>query len=213
MQSQAQSQIPGMGSCNKPGGKGSPKPSAGNMKKLQQSLNQQIEALKKAMEEGGKKDGSKKGKDGKSGPDGMGGTGGMSEQLVKLAAQQEALRQMMQELMNEGGGNPGQMKNTMKEMEQTETELVNKMITQETIKRQQEILTKLLDYEKAEKEREQDNKRESKEGKNEQNRNQNQFLEYNLQKQKEAELLKTLPPSLTPYYKHKVNDYFNHFEK
>ena len=105
------------------------------------------------------------------------------------------------------------MKNTMKEMEETETELVNKMITQETIKRQQEILTKLLDYEKAEKEREQDNKRESKEGKNEANRNQNQFLEYNKQKQKEAELLKTLPPSLAPYYKNKVNVYFNNFDK
>src|ERR1051326_2214796 len=137
---------------------------------------------------------------------------GTDEQLVKLAAQQEALRKMMQELMNNGLGNPGDMKNTMKEMENTETELVNKMITSETMKRQQEILTKMLDYEKAEKEREQDNKRESTEAKNEQNRNQNQFLEYNRQKQKEAELLKTLPPSLTPYYKNKVNDYFNHFE-
>ena len=131
----------------------------------------------------------------------MGGTGGTDEQLVKLAAQQEALRKMMQQLMENGGGDPGQMKNTMKDMENTETELVNKTITQETMKRQQQILTKMLDYEKAEKEREQDTKRESKEAKNEENRNQNQFLEYNRQKQKEAELLKTLPPSLTPYYK------------
>ena len=211
MQSQAQSQTPGAGSCNKPGGKGSPKPSAANMKKLQQQLNQQIEALKKSMEEGKKNDG-KKGKDGQTGQNGMGGMNGMNEQLVKLAAQQEALRQMMQQLMNEGN-TPGDMKNTMKEMEETETDLVNKNITQETMKRQQEILTKLLDYEKAEKEREQDNKRESKEGKNEENRNQNQFIEYNRQKQKEAELLKTLPPSLTPYYKSKVNDYFNNIEK
>jgi hypothetical protein len=181
------------------------------MKKLQQQLNQQIEALKKSMEEGKKNDG-KKGKDGQTGQNGMGGMNGMNEQLVKLAAQQEALRQMMQQLMNEGN-TPGDMKNTMKEMEETETDLVNKNITQETMKRQQEILTKLLDYEKAEKEREQDNKRESKEGKNEENRNQNQFIEYNRQKQKEAELLKTLPPSLTPYYKSKVNDYFNNIEK
>jgi hypothetical protein len=212
MQDQARSSIPGMGSCNKPGGKGSPKPSAGNMKKMQEQLNKQIEALKKSMEEGGKKDG-KKGKDGQTGI-GSGGQGGMSEQLVKLAAQQEALRKMMQDLMNQTGGDgAGDMKNTLKDMEQTETELVNKMITQETMKRQQEILTKLLDYEKAEKEREQDNKRESKDGKIVDNRNQNQFLEYNKQKQKEAELLKTLPPSLTPYYKNKVNEYFNNFEK
>jgi hypothetical protein len=212
MQAQSQSQTPGMGSCNKPGGKGSPKPSAGSMKKLQEQLNQQIEALKKQMEEGKKNQGNKKGPDGKQGPNGQGGQGGMSEQLVKLAAQQEALRQMMQELMNQGG-DPGGMKNTMKQMEETETDIVNKNITQETMKRQQEILTKLLDYEKAEKEREQDNKRESKEGKNDADRNQKLFLEYNRQKQKEAELLKTLPPSLTPYYKGKVNEYFNNFEK
>jgi len=28
-------------------------------------------------------------------------------------------------------------------------------------------------------------------------------------KQKEAELLKTVPPSLNPFYKNKVNEYFN----
>ena len=48
---------------------------------------------------------------------------------------------------------------SVKKMEQTETELVNKVITQETIKRQQEIMTKLLEHEKAEREKELDEKR------------------------------------------------------
>jgi len=209
MQQQQQSQMKGSGSCKKPGGKGQ-KPSAGNMKKMQEELNKQIEALKKAMEEG-KKEGDKGKKGKKDGKNGEGGTGGMSEQLVKLAAQQEALRQMLQEMMT-NGDMPGDAKELMKQMEETENDLVNKQITQETIQRQQEILTKLLDYEKAEKEREMEEKRESKEGKNENLSNQNQFLEYNRQKQKEAELLKTVPPALLPFYKLKVTDYFNNFE-
>ncbi|MEW6469070.1 MAG: DUF4175 family protein [Bacteroidota bacterium] len=213
MQQQQQQQMQGSGSCTKPGGKGQ-KPSMSTMKQMQDALNKQIEELKKQMEQG-KKDGNKDGNKGqngkKDGKDGQGGTGGMSEMLVKLAAQQEALRQMLQEMMS-NGDTPGDAKDLMKKMEETENDLVNKQITQETIKRQQEILTKLLDYEKAEKEREMEEKRESKEGKNENLSNQNQFLEYNRQKQKEAELLKTVPPALLPFYKMKVTEYFNNFE-
>lgn len=176
------------------------------MRQMQEQLNKQIEAMKKALEEG-------KGKDGNKGKNGQKGNNGMNEQLVKLAAQQEALRKMMQEMMNSMGGKvPGDMKNTVKEMEQTETEIVNKAITLETIKRQQQILDKLLEYEKSEKERDQEEKRESKEGKDENFSNQNKFLEYKRLKQKESELLKTVPPSLTPYYKLKVTEFFNKFD-
>ena len=38
--------------------------------------------------------------------------------------------------------------------------------------------------------------------------NPNQFLEYKRKKEKEAELLKSVPPSLRPYYKTRVNEYF-----
>jgi hypothetical protein len=34
------------------------------------------------------------------------------------------------------------------------------------------------------------------------------FFEYQRAKEKEVELLRTIPPSLKPYYKNKVNDYF-----
>ena len=39
------------------------------------------------------------------------------------------------------------------------------------------------------------------------------WQEYNRQKQKEAELLKTVPPALSPYYKNKVNSYFDGVEQ
>jgi len=205
MQQQSQQSKPGKGSCNKPGGMGK-KPSASNLRKMQQDLNEQIQKMKEAMEKG-KKEGAK-GKDGK----GSNGSQGMSEQLAKMAAQQEYIRQQMQKTGDgkEGGSKAGG--DAAKKMEETETDLVNKLISQETINRQQEILNRLLDYEKAEKEKEQEEKRESNEAKKDYLRNPNAFLEYNRLKEREIELLKTVPPTLNPFYKSKVNDYFNNFD-
>ena len=58
-------------------------------------------------------------------------------------------------------------------------------------------------------ERELDEKRESQSVKKHLISNPNEFLEYKRQKEKEIELLKTIPGSLFPYYKNRVNDYFN----
>ncbi|HAL83328.1 MAG TPA: hypothetical protein DCO83_14730, partial [Mucilaginibacter sp.] len=51
------------------------------------------------------------------------------------------------------------------QMEQTEKDLVNRRITEEAIKRQQQIQTRLLEAEKAEQQRGQDQQRESNAGK------------------------------------------------
>lgn len=93
-------------------------------------------------------------------------------------------------------------------MEQTETDLVNKMITQETLMRQQEILTKLLEAESAELEREQEQRREAKEAKNEDYGNPELFFEYIRRKNNETELLRTVPANLNPFYRNKVDEYF-----
>ncbi|MES2286046.1 MAG: DUF4175 family protein [Bacteroidota bacterium] len=195
---------PGSGSCKKPGGAGK-KPSAAGMRKMQEQLNQQIKKLKEGMEKGGNKSGDKPGK----------GGSGMSQELAQLAAQQEAIRkefQKMADQINKDGKGGGGMGKLAEKMEETETDLVNKMISQETINRQEEILTRLLESEKAEKEREMDEKRQSNEAKNESFSNPTEFLEYNRLKEKETELLKTVSPSLNPFYKSKVNQYFNNFE-
>lgn len=207
MQSDMKNKMPGSGSCNKPGGKGQ-KPSMANMRQMQEQLNKQIERLKEGMEKNGNKPGQK------PGAMGMGGSG-MSQELAKLAAQQEAIRkeiQKMSDQLNKDGKGAGNMSKLAEKMEETETDLVNKLISPETMKRQQEILTRLLEHEKAEKEREMDEKRQSNEAKNENFSNPNQFLEYNRLKNKETELLKTVPPSFTPFYKTKVNEYFNNIE-
>jgi hypothetical protein len=245
MQAKAkESKKPGKGSCKKPGKGSKPsskpsdkpgKPSMQSMKQMQQKLNQQLEELKKQLEKGPKPGGDKPGeKPGGKKPGGQGGMGsqgkngqgqqgmmpnqqgqGMSEQLAKMAAQQEALRRQMQQMMDkikkDGGSNPGG--NIADMMEQTEKDIVNRAITQETMKRQQDIITKLLESEKAEREREQDEQRKSNEAKNQNLSNPTQFLEYKRLKEKEMELLNTVPPSLTPYYKEKVNTYFNSVNK
>ncbi|PIH05049.1 hypothetical protein CS542_00085 [Pedobacter sp. IW39] len=53
----------------------------------------------------------------------------------------------------------------IKDMKTTESDLINKRLEDATIKRQQGVLTKLLDAEKASREQSEDEKRESKTGK------------------------------------------------
>jgi len=133
-----------------------------------------------------------------------------------MAAEQEAIRnqvhQLNREMNKDGEGGMGNLEKLAKMMEQTETDLVNRRITQETINRQKEIMTRLLKAEKAEREREMDNKRKSSESKNEEFGNPTDFFEYNMLKKRESELLRTVPADLKPYYKHKVNEYFNTFK-
>jgi hypothetical protein len=162
--------------------------------------------------EKGEKPGQKPGEKPGMGQGGKSGAGrpGSSEQFAKMAAQQEALRRQMQSMMeklkNKGQNPGGDLANLM---EETEKDLVNKQLTNETMRRQEQILTRLLESEKAEQEREQDEKRKSNEAKSENNSNPAGFLEYKRLKEKEMELLNTVPPSLNPYYKEKVNQYFN----
>ncbi len=232
MKAQKSSKSEKGGKCKKPGsGSGKSegnKKGVPNMRKLQEQLNQQLKEMKDALEKGqkpgekpGDKPGDKPGKKGqKPGSGGMGLSGsqgqmpGSSEQFAKMAAQQEALRRQMQQLMDKlknKGKNPGG--DIMDLMEETEKDLVNKNLTNETMRRQQQIMTRLLESEKAEQEREQDEQRKSNEAKNENLSNPGQFLEYKRLKEKEMELLNTVPPSLTPYYKEKVNNYFNSLNK
>ncbi len=211
----------GKGNCKKPGsseGQGK-KPSMANMRQMQEQLNKQIEQMKKMLEQqgkqqGGKKPGDKPGNQ-KGGMNPYGNIPGTSESLAKMAAEQEAIRKAVQEALQKmqknGGNQPGG--DILSKMEETETDLVNKAITQETIKRQQEIMTKMLESEKAQREQEQDEQRKSNEAKDNNYTNPALFLEYQKLKQQETELLKTMPPTLTPYYRGKVNQYFNTFVK
>ncbi|MHA6248591.1 coiled-coil domain-containing protein [Pontibacter sp. CAU 1760] len=172
------------------------KPKPGDLGDLQQELNKKIDELKKG------------GKTGKA----------LSQELAKLAAEQEALRNALKELEKQGKkpgdkGQNGELGNISKMMEQSEIDLVNKRLTEQTILRQREILTRLLEAEQSAKERELDNKREAKSAQDIARKVPPSFEKYVKAKEKQTELLKTIPPALTPYYKQKVNEYFQNISK
>lgn len=188
MAQQQQQSGQGQKMCKKPGN--NPKPGIGN---LQKQLNEQIKQLKES---------------GKTGRE-------LSEELAKLAAQQEMIRKMMQELQkNPGGAKAGDELNKLqKQMEETEKDLVNKQLTQEMMNRQKDILTRLLEAEKAARQQDEEEKREAQRPKDIKNELPPSFEKYLKAKEKEIDLLKTIPPSLTPYYKQEVNEYFQKIEK
>ena len=165
--------------------KGEKKP---GLSEMQQKLNEQIEQLKKG---------------GKSGRE-------LSEELAQMAAEQERIRKALQNLQEkleqQNGQKPGG--DIPAKMEQTEMDLVNKRITEQTIRRQKEILNRLLEAEKSAREQEFDQERKGETAKEYENQIPKAFQEYLKQKEKEVELLKTVPPKLYPYFKKEASDYF-----
>jgi len=213
MQKQQQQAKSGKGSCKKP----KPGKSGGSMKsikQMQQALNKKLKEMQKQMKEG-KKKGQKKGK-GKQGN--KNGGEKMSEEMARAAAEQEMIRRKLQEYQNGlkkagKGKRASDLNKTIKDMEQNETELVNNILLSESIKRQEEIVTRLLEAEKAERQQKEDEKRESEAGKDKKREFTPEIEKFLKQQNKEVELLKTIPPNMKPFYKNKVNIYFEELNK
>jgi len=174
---------PSMGKSKKKGQKPS-------LSQMQQQLNQKIQELKGS---------------GKSGRQ-------LSEELAEMAAEQERIRKALQEMqekmqenMKDGKLPGGELPS---KMEQTEMDLVNKQLTDQLIKRQQEIVTRLLEAEKSMREQDMDEERKGETAKDYEKEIPKAFEDYLRLKEKEVELLKTVPPKLYPYYKKEVNEYF-----
>jgi hypothetical protein len=212
MQEQMKGEMEGKGSCNKPGGKGKPKPgnsmNPGDMKSM---LKKQLEQMQKGPNPGGEKPGDQPGK--KPGGEGMGMHGLGNKGVAKMAAEQTAIRQRLEQMRNElnkeGNGKGNQLNPLIKELEEQEKALINKQFSNEMIKRQKDIMTRLLESEKALMERGFEEKRESVSGNNVNNGNKIRFDEYNKQKLKQIELLRSVDPMYRKYYKDKANEYFN----
>ena len=201
MQQQMSSMMSGSQMCNKPGGAGG-KPGSVPMDKIsqgQQDLNKQMQEMKEGMQKG-------------KGPG--------SKEFAQMAARQAALRKALRDLKKQGqekgkGGQGGQqqMQEILDQMNKVETELVNKNLTNEMIKRQEEILTRLLEAEQAEREREYDNKRKAEAAKQQERKMPPTMEEYLKQREAEIELYKTVNPSLRPYYKILVEEYINQLKE
>ncbi len=190
------------GSCDKPGGK---KPGKGSkMSQMQQQLNDQISKMQEEMEKG-KKPGGKK-------PGGKEGSGGTAKQFAEMAKKQAEIRKELErqqkESQEKGGGGSKEVEEMLNEMNKTETDLVNKRLSNQMQQRQKEILTKLLKSENAMREREYDKKRKSETAQQRDRTMPPELQEYIKKREAEIEMYKAVSPSLKPFYKSLVEDYF-----
>lgn len=196
MQEQMAKSMPGSQMCQKPGGSSdSQMPS---MSEMQKQLNEQLQKMKGQMEKGEK----------------AGGQQGMSKELAEMAQKQSAIRQALQELAKQlGGGNTEdgklakELQKLADEMDQTEEDIVNKRITQETLERQEEILTRLLEAEESERQRKQDDERQSNTAQEISRPVPPEIEEYLRKRAAELDLYKTVSPDLKPFYKNLVEEY------
>ena len=177
-----------------------PKPGQGqqsmkNMQQLQQQLSEQLKQLQQQMEKSGQQI-----------------PNSMSEEFARMAAEQEMLRQGMQQMLNdmkENGqiGDDG-LNEIIKDMEKLEEELVNKKINRQMIERSQRIESRMLESQKAQEKREQEEKRKSNEYKGSHfDRKIDEYL-YEQSLKKNQEFLRSNPIEYAPYYKDKINEYY-----
>jgi hypothetical protein len=194
---ESQSESSGGGACKKPGKKGSGKDGQpkDKMSQGQKDVNKQMKDMLEKMKKGG---------------GGKGGAG-MSKEFAQMAAQQAAMRNALKkkqkELQERGKGDKG-LQEAIDAMEKTETELVNKQLSNETMKRQDDIVTRLLESEKAERERKEDDERKANTAKDKQAQMPPQLQEYIKKRNAEIEQYRQVSPSLKPYYKQLVEEYF-----
>ena len=184
--------MPMPGSKPKPGNS----PSMQKMQQMQQQLGEQLKQMQQQMQQ----------------QNGQPSSGGMSEQFARMAAEQEMLRQGMQKMlqeMKESGqlGDDG-LNEIIKDMEKLEEDLVNKQITRQTLQRNQEILSRMLESQKAQEKRDQDEQRKSNEFKGSKFDRKIDELLYEQSLKKNQEFLKQNPIEYAPFYKDKINEYY-----
>ncbi|WP_069660038.1 DUF4175 family protein [Arcticibacter eurypsychrophilus] len=181
------------------GGKGSQQ-SLSQLGQRQDQLNKNMEKAREQMKQNGSESGR------------IRGQVNLSQQFARMAREQNLIRQTLQQINREmnkdGQGKLGNLDKLSQDMEQTEMELVNKNIQSETLIRQHDILTHLLEADQAERERDLDNKRESKAGIDQLPGYIEKLKQLKNIKLKETELLKTVPADLNLFYQLKINEYF-----
>ena len=197
-----ESMMESSGSCSKQ--KKSKKPKKGSqsmkdMKDLQEQLGKQLEQMRKEMQQ--QQQQQKEGK-----------PQSMSEEFARMAAEQEMLREgmqkMLEEMKKEGLTGDDSINEIIKDMEKLEEDLVNKKITNQTINRNKEILSRMLKAQNAQEEREKEEKRKSEEFKGTYEKRNIDEIEYKENLKKQQEFLKQNSIEYQPFYKSKINDYF-----
>ncbi|MDP3432273.1 MAG: hypothetical protein Q8T04_04820 [Bacteroidota bacterium] len=181
----------GEGDCEKPGGKGS-KPSMGALKESQNSIKEQLQKMIDQMKSGD--------------------MGKMGKSIGQTIAQQEIMQQLIRDMLNGttvGKEAKGQLQAIDQLLEQSRKDLINRNISNELINRQNLILSKLLEAEKSEIERDFEDERESKTANDIKKGNPEGYFEFNNKTKNENELLKRSNYQLRNFYDQKYNNFLN----
>lgn len=211
---------------NKSGNSGKTKMGKGSkLSEAQKQLGEQLQKMQQGQQQGqqgqkGDKTGtsgdpkSGNGKDSKNGQQGNKSGGkeqgrSLEQDLVEMALLQEQLRRQIQELRKEAlkNGNTGDAANLHKLeqlMEEQEKNLVNKTLDERSVQRQKEIMTRLLEHEKAERKQGQEDNRESQQSKPKELLVPDEIRLETQKRIKQKEQLQRIPPALNPYYEEKI---------
>jgi hypothetical protein len=168
-----------------------------DLRQMQENLNQMLQDLQEGNMER---------------PGGEGQPMSESEAMARMAAEQEAIRnrlkELAQEMLNQGLGDRDELMQLERDMERSELDMVRKQITRSTMLRQERILTRLLEHEKAEMEREMEERRVGNTANFYDISNPEGVFEYNRIRNRELEILRSLPAGLKPFYRTLVENYF-----
>lgn len=178
--------------CEKPG---NGKPQMNMLKQASENIKQQLQQMIEQLKNGNSQN--------------------MSHQMGESLMQHEMMQQMLRDLMNEGGVGSDAKKELQQidnMLEQNRKELINKSINAETLARQNLITTRLLNAEKAEMEREFEDKRESKTA-DDFYSNPLKFFEYKKDDEINMEYLNRNAHKLQNFYQSKYKQYLNNMEK
>jgi len=184
---------PGDQECENPGGKGTM--NMNMLKQASENIRQQLQQMIEQMKNGSPQN--------------------MSQEMGQSLMQHEMMQQMLRDLMNDGSvGSDAkkQLQQIDNLLEQNRKELMSKSINAETLMRQNLITTRLLDAEKAELEREFENKRESKSA-DEFYSNPAKFFEYKENENFTIEYLNRNSHKLNNFYNNKYKQYLNNMDK
>ena len=210
MQMQAMiSNMQNNGSCSNPGGMnpgGKGGQGAGMMERLQQ-LAQQQQGINNAMQQ-------MAGKSGQLSPE-------QQAQFGRIVSEQGKAQKSMDELAKEQKQftgpkqGLGDLQKIADEMKEVVSDMKNGQITPETMKRQDRILSRLLDATKAINERDYEKKRESKTGKEFNTQSPGELDPKLLQGNKKAfdDLLKSIQQGYTKDYEELIRQYFDALQK
>lgn len=189
----------GQKACKKPSKSGGRR-SLNSMRQLQQEMGSRLERLKQIMSKSGNGKHPTRTEE-----------NGTNKEIARMVAEQEEIRHALQEYENEvkeqGGGEKGSMNSVMENMEKNERDILNNNITMETFNRQKKIVSRMLESEKAEEEREIEQKRESKEAKNQILSNPGTDFQYKKNTTAGKDIIIFTPAPVNLYYRNKISEY------